>query len=446
MPRSQRSPSATTSFTQASAAPRLSGVTNDSGVDAYRSCRSSMDLGRSEQQQPEHGEEHVTFSEGEVTPRVDFDPDAEGYDGEDYRKANVALRRGSQGGKTISAKPSMTPTLVGAEAVRQSRFTFNKSSAEDAAAAAAAGVKHHEEAMAISDHKVAAHQPPPFEYDFWGRRWSLFWNLVAVVAINSIAPAIAFYISGHVTNQVPAKQYSWVTLSLGTLELFHYPFRAWQICKKDFERSAYPSSFGRSRVAGVGAGAGYSSSSDANLLPSSTARREGESGTRYVLRFIAGVLLHFDFFQWALLCGMVVGAVLLSLAAGTNGDRGNFTLLLLAIPLIAGVIGAALLLSVLLYAFSIQTPSWAYVSCVTPRQRIRPAIYYVMEDLVAVDGAGAWKFRDVSLIFSVWGILFPVWAGLHTSRMLTRERHWFALNSPSVSAVQPPAEKAAEGQ
>ncbi|CEH12836.1 hypothetical protein CBOM_00795 [Ceraceosorus bombacis] len=432
MPRSQRSPSAATSFTQASAAPRLSGVTNDSG----------------------HNEEHVTFSEGEVTPRVDFDPDAEDYDdAEDYRKSNVALRRGSQGGKTISAKPSMTPTLVGAEAVRQSRFTSNKSSAEDAAAAAAAAVKHHEEAMAISDHKLAAHQPPPFEYDFWGRRWSLFWNLVAVVAINSIAPAIAFYVSGHVTNQVPAKQYSWVTLSLGTLELFHYPFRAWQICKKDFERSAYPSSFAR-------------------------------------------VLLHFDFFQWALLCGMVVGAVLLSLAAGTNGDQGNFTLLLLAIPLIAGVIGVALLLSVLLYAFSIKTPSWAHVSCVTPRQRIRPAIYYVMEDLVAVDGAGAWKFRynadrryctspifqtlcrDVSLIFSVWGILFPVWAGLlahfvtnkdvcwgasialgigwsglfaafaglHTSRMLTRERHWFALNSPSVSAVEPPAEKAAEGQ
>lgn len=75
---------------------------------------------------------------------------------------------------------------------------------------------------------------------------------------------------------------------------------------------------------------------------------------------------------------------------------------------------------------------------------MRPALAFLIEDLVAVDGAGAKPFRnrlnirydasplfrkmcrDTTLIFALWGCALPIWDGILLAKIQNHDALWGA--------------------
>jgi hypothetical protein len=203
--------------------------------------------------------------------------------------------------------------------------------------------------------------PPSLGYEMTTKRWrSLIWQLTFIASINTIAPTLIFYLYKHLAGDYsrnPALTYTWVTLALGTLELFQWPARTFNLYKNNFARSGHP-------LTG-----------------------EKRKGWAKVKPFFT----HQDFFGLQFFLCIVVGAIGLTLCCSLGGTRGSFPLLVISIPTVVLYLGLVLGLTSICTALKLNTP--CSISSLPAGQPFRPAFYFLWEDLVAVDGAGGYDFR-----------------------------------------------------
>ena len=159
-----------------------------------------------------------------------------------------------------------------------------------------------------------------------------------------------------------------MTAVLGTLELPFFPWRWYLLAKNGGERSSIPDlSNLDSKI---------SSSSNNNLTRSQKFKKS---------------LSKWDVFQWEFLLGIILEATLLTVACSVNGDFGDFNLLCLSVPALWLMIGFQMITSILLNKFQIKSPY--RLSSRPSGSVIEPALFYVWQDLTAVDGAGTNTFR-----------------------------------------------------
>jgi uncharacterized membrane protein (DUF485 family) len=203
--------------------------------------------------------------------------------------------------------------------------------------------------------------PPSLGYEMTARRKrSLIWQLTLIASINSLAPTLIYYLYKHLAGNYqrnPALTYTWVTLALGTLELFQHPYRTYFLYRDNFARSGDP--LGQERRTGW-----------AKIRP---------------------YLTHQDFFGLHFFLCIVIGAIGLTLCCSLGGTRGSFPLLVISIPTVVLYLGLILGLTSVCTALKIKTPF--RMSSLPAGQPFRPAFYFLWEDLVAVDGGGGFAFR-----------------------------------------------------
>lgn len=121
----------------------------------------------------------------------------------------------------------------------------------------------------------------------------------------------------------------------------------------------------------------------------------------------------------------MIGAILLTLSCSLGGTKGSLPLLIISIPSIVLFIGIILLLTIICTAFQIKIPF--RISSLEAHQVCRPGVYFIIEDIVAVEGGGSYEFRKrisrryetsiafqrlmqhLTIIFSIWAfVLFLV--------------------------------------
>lgn len=167
----------------------------------------------------------------------------------------------------------------------------------------------------------------------------------------------------------PGTLYGAVTAVLGTLEVPFFPWRWYQLSKRGGERSSLPDS-------------SFESSPSQGPFKST----EQSRSKRVKLAF-----QRWDLFQWQFLFGIILEATLLTLGCSLNGDFGDFNLLCLSVPSLWLFIGIQMILSVLLNKGQVKSP-WR-LSSRDNGSVIEPGLFYIWQDLTAVDGAGTNEFR-----------------------------------------------------
>lgn len=237
---------------------------------------------------------------------------------------------------------------------------------------------------------VQTEAPPSLGYEMTAsRKRSLIWQLTFIASINTIAPTLIFYLYKHLAGDYqrnPALTYTWVTLALGTLELFQHPYRTYFLYRDNFARSGNPLS---------------------------DEKRRGWA-------MVQPYLTHQDFFGLHFLLCIVIGAIGLTLCCSLGGTRGSFPLLVISIPTVVLYLGLVLGMTSVCTAMKMKTPF--RMSSLPAGQPFRPAIYFLWEDLVAVDGGGGYPFRrriseryeasppfqrlmqHLTVIFCVWAV------------------------------------------
>lgn len=204
--------------------------------------------------------------------------------------------------------------------------------------------------------------PPSLGYKLTrSRRIAIAWQMSLIAGINTFAPTLIFYLYKHLAGNYernPALTYTWVTLALGTLELFQWPYRSYHLYRDNFARSGRP-------------------------LDSSIKRRGWQRIRPY--------FTHQDFFGMHFLLCIVIGAIGLTLCCSLGGTRGSFPLLVISIPTVVFYLGLILTITSLATALQWKTPF--QMSSLPAHQPFRPGVYFIMEDIVAVDGNGGYEYR-----------------------------------------------------
>ncbi|EUC39640.1 hypothetical protein COCMIDRAFT_41869 [Bipolaris oryzae ATCC 44560] len=183
---------------------------------------------------------------------------------------------------------------------------------------------------------------PRLEYSLRTRklRIGIFWGFVFV---DSVAlPVLLFFILWYGTDLKHQTVFGIITALMGGTVILEYFQRFWRLWKKN-----------------------------------STCQVLGAS--RYSC----------DFFQWNLT--FILAAIIALLIVGTLPKEPMVRLLALPLPTVLALLG--LELSILELCYMCQWRSPFRISSVTRGQVVRPSIYFIIEDIIAVDGDGATSFR-----------------------------------------------------
>ncbi|TVY16173.1 hypothetical protein LARI1_G006379, partial [Lachnellula arida] len=137
-----------------------------------------------------------------------------------------------------------------------------------------------------------------------------------------------------------------------------------------------------------------------------------------------------DIFQWGYFAALLLISLLITttLARGDSDHDGHelqTRLMSLPAPLLMFFLATLTLLSLLLHHLALPLPF--RVGSLGPGNAVRPAVYYVVEDVVAVDGNGGVEYREawtqryegsegfrrmVWMVSVVWMVGFYVGAGV----------------------------------
>ncbi|KAL1304597.1 hypothetical protein AAFC00_003566 [Neodothiora populina] len=185
--------------------------------------------------------------------------------------------------------------------------------------------------------------PPALEYDLRSRKKSIayFWTLIL---IDSIAMPLGLYFGlWYGTNLSPNTVFSIVTAALGGISIFEYFVRFWRLFKKDS-----------------------------------------------TCRVIGGRRSYLDWFHWNFTLAWVI--IMIELIVGTVPENPPIRLLAMPVTSLLYVFGTEMLIQDGMRLLGIPAPF--RISSMPAKSWIRPGIYWIIEDVVAVDGSGGVEFRE----------------------------------------------------
>ncbi|CAF2117855.1 unnamed protein product [Rotaria magnacalcarata] len=181
----------------------------------------------------------------------------------------------------------------------------------------------------------AGNGPISLNYDLRSRLTSnvIFWSFVLATVV--IIPIVLYYPLTYCTKLDVGTILGFTSISIGLPSMFQLPFRFWQLWKQD-------------------------------------------GGDR---RPLSGHIM--DLFMWE----YVFNFILLTIVYVVSTSIPIPQLFLMIPSILVGNVGIQLFLSLL------QPPAPIWISSLPPGHKIRPAGYYIMEDIVSVDGDGGSAYR-----------------------------------------------------
>lgn len=189
---------------------------------------------------------------------------------------------------------------------------------------------------------TAHNTPPDLEYTLRTRKKSIFifWTLILIDAIA--VPIVLYYALWYYTSLSPNAVFSISTAALGGVSIFEYFLRTWRLYKKD-----------------------------------STCRIEGAH--RYYL----------DWFHWTFSFSWLI--IMIELIVGTVQHDPYMRLLAMPLPSLLFVYAIHFIMFDIAEARNFRTPY--RISSTASGELLRPGLYYIIEDIVAVDGSGGTGYR-----------------------------------------------------
>lgn len=186
-------------------------------------------------------------------------------------------------------------------------------------------------------------EPPPLNYTLRTRKLSIaiFWFLILVDAIA--VPIALYYGLWYHTGLSHNAVFSISTAALGSVSIFEYFLRFWRLWKKS----------SRSRVIG--------------------AKR-----------------LYLDWFHWLFTFTWLI--LMVELIVGTVPHEPYMRLLAMPLASLVYVFGFYILLCDILRYYDVRIP--VRISSMPRGAPLRPGIYPLIEDIVAVDGSGGTEYRE----------------------------------------------------
>ncbi|KAF8589691.1 hypothetical protein K439DRAFT_1331778 [Ramaria rubella] len=189
--------------------------------------------------------------------------------------------------------------------------------------------------------------PPSLGYPIQNKKRALVSTWSIIILMNTILPVTIFYVLRHgkiVSLHLTHSSTDFI-LNISqipmTPTLFQFPYRLWQL-----------------------------------------KRRNGERSPRDRGRFT------WDFFQWQFL----FGALLTTAVCAVAGVRESYKIFALAPPILFSEVCLQLLVLDLLSTWKVPQP--CRMSSVPKGAPFRPGVYYIIEDLTAVDGGAGTAYRD----------------------------------------------------
>ncbi|KAI9668247.1 MAG: hypothetical protein M1821_001067 [Bathelium mastoideum] len=185
--------------------------------------------------------------------------------------------------------------------------------------------------------------PPPLEYSLRIRKWSilLFWSLVF---LDSVAMPIALYFGlFYGTHLSHNAVFSISTGALGCVSIVEYFLRFWRLWKKG------------STCRAIGARRAY-----------------------------------LDWFHWNYSFAWMI--IMIELIVGTVPTEPPIRLLSMPVPTLTFAFGVELLIVDVARLLGMRAPF--RISSLPQGAPLRPGIYSIIEDIVAVDGSGGTEFRE----------------------------------------------------
>lgn len=185
--------------------------------------------------------------------------------------------------------------------------------------------------------------PPPLEYSLWARKKSIaiFWVLIFIDCV--CVPIVLYFTLWYLTSLSHNAVFSISTGALGSVSIFEYFIRFRRLWRKN----------SNCRVIGA---------------------------RRYYL----------DFFHWNLSIAWL--AVMVELIVGTIPADPPIRLLAMPAPSMLFAFGVQMLIIDILRLCGVRAPM--RISSLPRGTPLRPGIYSIIEDVVAVDGSGGTEFRQ----------------------------------------------------
>lgn len=210
--------------------------------------------------------------------------------------------------------------------------------------------------------------PPSLGYSLYAkhrrRNIFIFWSLVA---FDSVAmPIILYFVLWYHTSLSPNAVFSIVTAAVGGVSIVDYGWRLWKLVKRD----------SNCRVRDTGRYHVSTSYSPSSPQPASSVKAASNP--------------QLDFFHWCFTLMWMI--LMIELIVGTVPV--NPPIRLLSMPLASALFTFSVILMLidLLRFFGIASP--VRISSQPKGMIPKPAIYFILEDVVAVDGCGTVAFRD----------------------------------------------------
>lgn len=186
-------------------------------------------------------------------------------------------------------------------------------------------------------------EPPPLNYSLLSRKWSILW-FWSLILIDSIAmPIVLYFCLWYLTDLSPNTVFSIVTAALGGISIFEYFIRFWRLWKKG----------STCRVIG--------------------ARR-----------------MYLDWFHWNFTLAWVI--VMIELIVGTVPEHPPIRLVAMPLASMVFTFGTELMIIDIMRYF--QVPAPCRISSIPKGAQLRPGIYSIIEDVIAVDGSGGTDYRE----------------------------------------------------
>ncbi|KAK5173648.1 uncharacterized protein LTR77_002329 [Saxophila tyrrhenica] len=198
------------------------------------------------------------------------------------------------------------------------------------------------ETMQSSDHAFEP-EPPPLNYSLISRKWSILW-FWSLILIDSIAmPIVLYFCLWYYTDLSPNTVFSIVTAALGGISIFEYFIRFYRLWKKG----------STCRVIG--------------------ARR-----------------MYLDWFHWNFTLAWVI--IMIELIVGTVPEHPPIRLVAMPLASMVYTFGTELMIIDIMRYF--QMPAPCRISSIPKGAQLRPGIYSIIEDVIAVDGSGGTEYRE----------------------------------------------------
>lgn len=185
--------------------------------------------------------------------------------------------------------------------------------------------------------------PPPLDYDLHTRKKSIaiFWGLILFDSI--VMPLGLYFGLWYGTNLTPNTVFSIVTAALGGASIFEYCLRFWRLWKKGS-----------------------------------------------TCRVIGGRRAYLDWFHWNFSLSWVI--IMVELIIGTIPNNPPIRLLAMPVTSLLYVFGTEMLIQDGMRLLGIPAPF--RISSMPAKSQLRPGVYWIIEDVVAVDGMGGVEFRE----------------------------------------------------